>query len=252
MHSQLTLRTVAALSLLLCVMVASAQPTTAASAPTTEIAVLRAQLQVTQSFHDSFVTMAVLALSTAIAITLALAAFSWFTSKANYERDRDLLREQTKLIRDETKVALREHLAELRSELEAALTAREVAIRSAVKKDLDAKVAAIARVAEEAKEIAIDLQAVAKLAEAQHSVERKMYGWAIYLYCQALELYAKIDADIDEAGEVFDKINAIVALPSVMIKSDNLSSSVAILQALPRRHSTIVEALIPRLKALLA
>ena len=111
-----------------------AQSALAASAPTTEIAVLKAQLESSRQFHDSFVSMVQWAFGTAIAITLLLAAFGWFTNKSNYDRDRLLLSQQVQMIREEIQTAFNERTQTFKAELSAGLSARQSEIETTVRK----------------------------------------------------------------------------------------------------------------------
>ena len=53
----------------------------APSVPASEVALLRSQLETMRFFHDSFMSLAIWALATAVAIVLALTVFSWFTNE---------------------------------------------------------------------------------------------------------------------------------------------------------------------------
>jgi len=240
-----------AVLMLACVEVC-AQAAGAASSPSAEVQVLKAQLESMRSFHDSFVSMAQWALGTAIAVVLSLAVFSWFTSKTNYERDRDLLKQQAQSLKDEIALQLQKELLESRKALEATLTTKQAAIQKAVEAAVNPKIQAAQSAAKDANDLALELKADAEFNEAKTAQKEKRYAWAVYKYCQALEIYVKRETDFYEASDALDAINEILKTPGVSMDADTVSSAVEVLQRLPKQHHAATESLIARLKRALA
>lgn len=246
-----TLFTFSALMALTCVDV-YAQASGSASAPSAEVQILKAQLESMRLFHDSFVSMAQWALGTAIAVVLSLAVFSWFTSKTNYERDRDLLKQQAQSLKDEIAIQLQKELLESRQALEAGLVTRQATIQKAVEAAINPKIQAAHLAAQEANDLARELKADAEFNEAKVAQKDKRYEWAVYKYCLALEIYVKRQTDFYQASDALDAINEILKTPGVSMDTDTVTSAVETLQRLPKQHHAVTESLITRLKKALA
>jgi hypothetical protein len=231
---------------------AYAQASGAASAPSVEVQVLKAQLESMRSFQDSFMSMAQWALGTAIAVVLSLAAFSWFTSKSNYERDRDLLKQQAQALKDEIAVQLQKELLASRQSLESGLAARQGTIQKAVEAAVNPKIQAAQSAAKDALDLSLEMKASAVFEEAKAAQNHKRYEQAVYKYCQALEIYIKRQTDLYEASDALDAINEILKTPGISMDADTVTSAVEILQRLPKQHHPVSESLIARLKKALA
>ena len=231
---------------------ASAQASLAASAPSAEVQVLKAQLESMRLFHDSFVSMAQWALGTAIAVVLSLGVFGWFTNKTNYERDRDLLKQQAQSLKDEIALQLQKDLLDSRKTLEAALGTRQAAIQKAVETAVNPKIQAVLSTAKEANDLALELKADAEFSQAKTAQKEKQYQWAIYKYCQALEIFVKRQTDFFQASDALDAINEILRTPGISLDADTVNSTVEILQRLPKQHHAVAESLIARVKKALA
>ena len=172
---------------------ASATPSNAASSA--EIQVLRAQLESMRFFHDSFISMSQWALGVAITIVLSLAVFGWFTNKANYERERDLLLQQAQQLKDEVANLLQTRINESRKELEASLNSRQAAIQKAVESAIQPKINSIQSTVKDVGDVALELKADAEFKEAKEAQQSRRYEWAVYKYCQAIEIYVKRETD---------------------------------------------------------
>lgn len=229
---------------------ASAVPSNTAS--NVEVQVLRAQLESMRFFHDSFISMAQWALGTAVAVILSLAVFGWFTNKASYERERDLLKQQAHQLKDEVMNLLQMRVIESRKELEAALNTRQAAIQKAVETAIQPKISAVQSAVKDANDAALELKADAALKEAKEAQGSKRHAWAIYKYCQALEIYVQRKTDFYEASDALDAINEILKTPGLTLDADAVSGAVESLQRLPKQHHAVTESLIKRLKIALA
>lgn len=115
----------------------------AVSAPSVEIAVLKAQLETTRQFQDSFVSMGQWALGVAVVVALALVAFSWFSNKATYERHRQALRDKAASLRASMGDAMASQVKLAAAELDQTLAAREASIQAAAVSALQPKVIAL-------------------------------------------------------------------------------------------------------------
>ena len=252
---RLLLLTAALLLSALCVSAATTTATAASAAshplPSTEVAVLRAQLETTKQFHDAYMTVTVWALGTAVAIVLALALFSWFTSKSNYERDRAFLEEKVTQLRAEISTLSEKASSQIQTETTAALESRQAAITKSIEASIAQKLTSLSRRITESKGLALDLHIAAKLEKASQSVGQKMYDFAIVEYCEAISLQVQRGSDSYLAGDVFDKINETLRVPGLSISADNLTDAIATLEALPVAHKHITDSMIPRLKSFL-
>ena len=229
-----------------------AQASAAASAPTAEVIALRANLDAFKQFHDSFVAMSQWAFGTAIAFALSLALFSWFTNKSNYERDRDLLRQQVQTLREEIEVLVAKATTAAAKELEESMGKRQTAIQTAVEKSLQARLDTVARASKEATDLALGLKADSLIAIARAAQKEKRFAWAVYKYSEVLEIYVKRGTDFYEAAEILDEINTILKTPGASMDADAVSSAVAVFERLPKQHGPVAESLISRLKSALA
>lgn len=226
------------------------QPVASVDEQKTEVAVLRAQLETTKQFHDSYMTVTVSALGTAIAIVLALAVFSWFTSKSNYERDRAFLEEKVAILKRELEANAKRQADEIRKELVTTIDTRQAAISKAVESALTQKISTLSVEINRVKSTALELKIETQLNTAKTSLKDKMYDYAIAEYCEAIRLHVERGTDSFMAGDIFDKIYAILKIPDVHMSADNLKEAIDILEALPKDHKYIAEQLVIRLKNL--
>ncbi len=187
-----------------------------------------------------------------VAIVLALTVFSWFTNKANYERDRDLIRQQTAALREELAGLLVQKIADARQELEKDLSSRQVAIRQELERAFQPKLDNLQAEIRAAADVALELKGQLEVQEGDQAANDKRYQWAIYKYCEVLDIYVKRRTDFYQAAEVLDKIGRIVKIPGVSLDADTVNSTVQALQLLPKQHHAVVEELIPRIKKALA
>ena len=232
------------------VTVLAAEPASApaSAAQAAEIAVLKAQLDVMRQMQDSFLSMAQWALGTAVAVGLALAAFGWHTNKTNYERDREALQSEAKALRDSLAATLKEGLREAQSAVDQSLAARQTAIQAAVEKANQAKLDAQAAKLNGVRDDVYQIQAESMEKEADESVTKAMYGWAVYKYGQVLDLYVTRHTDEYEAADILDKLLKIVRTQGVSLDADTVNTAVETLQRLPKRHHAACEPLISGLK----
>jgi flavin-binding protein dodecin len=224
----------------------------ATSAPTgshaTEIAVLKAQLETTRQFQDSFMSMGLWTLTGVITAALALGVFGWYTSKTNYERDREALQREAKALREATESALKDGIQRAAKTLEDALVARQTAIQQAVEKVVQAKInGLLATIGSLADEV-FELKSAALEAEADAAVVKKNFGSAVRQYGQLLGLQTKAGFDEYEAADILDKLRSVVKVSGTKLDAETVNNVVETLLRLPTRHHAASEPLIKDLK----
>ena len=223
-----------------------------ASAPTgsnvTETAILKAQLETTRQFQDSFISMGQWTLTGVITVSLALAGFGWYTSKKNYDRDRDSLQREANALRDILDSALKTGIQQTGKALEDALTARQTAIQIAIEKVVQARINGFSATISNLEYEVLELKSTALESEADAAAIKKNYGWAVRLYGQLLALQTKGDIDEYEAPGILDKIRSIVKAPGTRLDAETVNTTVEALSGLPRRHQAACEQLIEDLK----
>src|SRR5262249_2729880 len=148
-----------------------------------------AQLDTMRFFHASFMSIVAWALDAAVTIALALAVFNWFTNRANYQRDKELIVEKANALREELTAMVAQKIAEAREELKKRLSARQSALQHSVERALQPKLDKLQAEIKEAAETALELQAELALRDGDEAANTKRYGWAIYKYCEALDTY---------------------------------------------------------------
>jgi hypothetical protein len=227
---------------------AAAQAGTAASAPSSELAVLRAQLETTRQFQDSFMNMVQWTLGSAIAVALALAGFGWYTNRANYDRDRRALEQEAETLKASIAATVSTEVMKVAQSLESTMTARQLFIQQAVEKTFQPKLTAISEQAKNLKGEVFDLKASSLEREAEEAREKENYKWAIYKYCELLDLCVARDTDFYEAADALDSIRDIVRRPNLVMDSDTVNSTVETLKRLPAKHHAACEPLIEALK----
>lgn len=224
----------------------------ASAVQATEISVLKAQLDVMRQMQDSFLSMVQWALGTAVAVGLALAAFGWHTNKTNYERDREALQSEGKAIRDSLAATLKDGMRDAQTAVDKSLAARQAAIQAGVEKTIQARLDAQAAKLNAVTDDVYQIQAESMEKEADESVTKGMYGWAVYKYVQVLDLYVTRDTDEYETADILDKLLKIVRTQGVSLDADKVNTAVETLQRLPKRHHAACEPLISGLKRCLS
>jgi len=225
--------------------------TSATQAVQAEVDVLRAQLETMRFFHNSFMSIAIWALGAAVTIALALAVFNWFTNRANYQRDKELIVEKATALREELTGIVAQKTAEAREELDKGLSARQLTLQQSIERALQPKLDKLQSEIKDAVETALGLQAELAIRDADEAADEKSYGWAIYKYCEALDTYRELQTDFYQAAEVLDKLSKILKTPGISVDADTVSKTVQTLQRLPKQHHPVTESLIGRVKTLL-
>ena len=245
---------IAALGLSIALMgsMAAFAQTDSANTPAAELAVLKAQIETMREYQDQFLSMAQWSLGTVFGLALALAAFSWYTNKTSYERDRDALRQEIKALNDEARAAVLEEIRKASRDLESGLENRQSTIQKAIEKTLDGKTEKLATRISKLNEEVLELKSKSVEREAQESERLGNYRWAIYKYCEFLDLCVKRQTDHYEAGDTLDAIRKILEKPDIRLDADTVTEAVEALKRLPSRYHTAAEGLTERLKKAVA
>lgn len=230
----------------------SAASTAPPNTPATEVAVLKAQLETIRQYQDRFISMAQWSLGTVIGLALALAAFSWYNNKTSYERDRDVLRQESKLLSEEVRAALLEEVRRASRDLDSGLEKRQSTIQNAIEKNLESKTEKLGSRMARLNDDLLELKSDAVEREAKESEETGAYRWAIYKYCELLDLSVKRQTDSYEAGDTLDAMRKILDKPGIALDADSVTDAVEALKRLPPRYHAAAEGLIQRLKRGLA
>jgi hypothetical protein len=217
------------------------------SAPT-DIAILKAQLEMTRQFHDSFITMAQWTLSSAIGIAFAIAAFSWYNNKVSYERDRDFLRQEAQALKDQVRITAEQESKQILLNLHEALTEKQAAIQEAVDKSLQSKIAQVnSRIGTISSNLlALEYKIVKQ--EAEEAFKIKNYNGAHYKYCELLDISVKNGSHHYEASEILDEVKNIQAMSDFRPDADTVNRLVETVKRLPAQHHPFAEFLIDELK----
>lgn len=224
----------------------------AASAPTTELAVLRAQLETTRQFQDSFISMGQWVLASAVGVAFAIAAFSWSSNRIAYERERDFLRQEAQTMRDQIATTIENEVLAVAERLEKTIASKQLDIQEAVEKALKSKFSSLESKISAVNERVLDLLADSMEREAIESLAKQSYAWALYKYCELLDLIVERKTDHYEAGDVLDEIRKIVELPQFEPDADSVSKLTEALKRLPTRYHAVAETLTAKVKTRLA
>lgn len=214
-----------------------------------QAALLRAQLETVREYQDRFIAIVLWALGTVLAVALGLTAFSWYSNKTTYERDREAVRHEREALRQELRALVAEETRRSSQELTATLTERQTTIQQAVAKTLDPKLEKLNEQLTAAVGQIMELTGDALRREAEDAVQKKSYAWAIYNYCRHLDVSVKRGSDHYEVGGTLDEIRKILDTPGVLLRSDDVTSTVEALQRLPQRYRAAAELLVRRVKA---
>jgi hypothetical protein len=222
---------------------ASTQP------PTPELAALRAQIETMREYHDRFIAIVLWSLGIVFAIALGLAAFSWFTNKTTYERDREALRTDRDALRQELRALIADELRGAVQQVTAALAERQVAIQKAVETAVSSKLENVEKRLTNTVEAVIELQDDAIKLEAEQAVREKSHSWALWRYADYLAAAMKHGADRHEINNILDPIRTILETPNLTLDTDVTTKLVDTLKRVPERHSATVEKILERVKA---
>lgn len=216
--------------------------------PAPEVAALRAQLEIIRNYQDRFIAIVQWALTTVVAVALGLAAFSWYTNKTSYERDRDSLRHERETLRQELRALVTEEGQQITKELKSSLSAQQGAVQASLEKAFDAKLEKITARIAKTNEKLLDVESDVVRREAEEAKNTKSYAWAIYKYSELLGLSVKRSADHYEVGETLDAMREILSIEGVSLSSDNVTTAVEALDRLPSRYQAAAARLIERVK----
>ncbi len=237
--------------MLIAAAVVSAQVTAPASPSpnpqTEELQVLKAQLATTEAYQDQFVSMVQWSLGAVLAMALGLAAFNWYTSKASYERDIASLRLENRALHAELSALIKADIEASAKRLIEGLSDRQADIQAAVAKALDPKLSKHSSDISQLRSDVHELQYELIEREAEDAARDKSYAWAIYKYCDLLDISVQNRSDHYQVGAILDAIGKLLDNPATSLSADNVTHAVEALKRLPQRYQAAAQNLIPRI-----
>lgn len=219
----------------------------AASHATEELQVLKAQLETIQDYQDQFVSMVQWSLGAVLAMALGLAAFNWYSSKASYERDIASLRQENKALHAELSAMIKAEADASAKRLVEALSERQKEIQVAVGKSLDPKLQKHSSDIEDLVSDVLELQYERTEQNAKEAVRDERYAWAIYEYCNLLDLSVKNHSDHYQVGDILDEIQKLLGNPKTSLSADDVTHATESLKRLPQRYQAAAQNLIPKI-----
>lgn len=213
---------------------ASASAPVAAAAAAAEIAALRAQIETTKQFQDSFITMAQWALGTAVAVALALSVFAWQSNKTTYERDRESLAREAKNLAAELRTELQTQIAERSKEVVDSLGTKEKSIADALSKTLDARIALVKGKLSDIEDDIQELQEKDLAQQAQMWTDKDVQSNALAVLAELLVHQIKRESGEYFLSETLNKILEISKDSSKSIGADTYAAVNDAIEKLPR------------------
>lgn len=220
----------------------------AANSP--EVTALKAQVATMREYQDRFLDIVQWSLGTVVTITIGLLAFGWYTNKTTYDRDRDALRQERDSLRHELRALVSDEIRRVSQELETAASAAEKPLQERLEKSFASKLSRYDSRLDSITGDILTLQASNVEREAMEAMQKKRYNWAIYKYCDALELSVKRQADHYEVPDILDAIKQALQSPGLKLDADDITRMVEILGRLPTRYQAAAENLIELAKSL--
>lgn len=212
-----------------------------------ELKVLRAQIATTQDYQDQFISMVQWSLGAVLAMALGLAAFNWYTSKVSYERDIQSLRQENRALHAELTALIRTETEAFAKRLVDGLSERQSAIQDALSKIMDKRVAEQSGEISELKRSVLELRFNLTEAEAEEATRDKRYAWAIYKFCELLQISVEQGSDYYQVGDILDAISKLLDNPAIALSADDVTQTVESLKRLPQRYQVAAQNLIPRI-----
>jgi chromosome segregation ATPase len=217
------------------------------STPTEELQVLKAQIATTQQYQEQFVSMVQWSLGAVLAMALGLAAFNWYSSKVSYERDIASLRQENKALHAELSALIKIETEASAKRLIESLSERQADIQAAVAKALESKLAKHSADISQLNSKILELRYTLTELEAEDAEGEKRYAWAIYKYCDLLDISVKNASDHYQVGEILDVIGKLLENPATSLSADDVTHAVEALKRLPQRYQAAAQNLIPRI-----
>lgn len=210
------------------------------TAPTAEVEVLKAQIDTMKSYQEQFVSVITWSLGAVLTMAFGLAAFNWYSSRTSYDRDLQALRHENKALHAELRSLLQRETEQAAKHLLEQFGTKQAEIQSALTKALDSKLSEIGT-------NVLNLEYNFTEFEADEALKGKKYSWAIYKYCQLLEMSVRQGSDHYRVGDILDEIGKVLDKPETSLTADNVTDAVEMLRRLPTRYRTAAENLIPRI-----
>jgi hypothetical protein len=214
---------------------------------TEELHVLKVQLATIQDYQDQFVSMVQWSLGAVLAMALGLAAFNWYSSKASYERDIASLRQENKALHAELTAMIKAEADASAKRLVEALSERQKEIQAAVAKSLDPKLQKHSSDIADLISDVLELQYERIKQNAEEAAKNERYAWAIYEYCDLLDLSVKNHSDHYQVGDILDEIQKLLGNPKTLLSADDVTHATESLKRLPQRYQAAAQNLIPKI-----
>ena len=219
-----------------------------ASASSVEIAVLKAQLETTKQFQESFISMAQWTLGAAVAIALAMGAYAWHTNKTNYDRDRESLSREIKALSAELRTEVQLDLAKHLKTLEDGLSSREKDITATVTKAAEIRIAVLKEKLSEMNSSLLDLQESELSRQAQHWTDTGVHSNALSTLAELLELQTKRDLGEYFLSDTLERMMKLSSDQSKKVGADTISNVVAAIEKLPKTLRSAADPIVEKLK----
>lgn len=211
--------------------------------PSPEVVALRAQVETMKDYQEQFVEVVLWSLGGVVALVLALLAFSFFSSKTNYDRDRRFLEQERKNIEEEIQAKMRHEFVELSEKISLLVSEREDLIKGKIEGSVLSRIGNISSRLDDLKDDVLDLRYDALKREAEEGERSNQIGWAIYKYRQMLEISITRGFDF-QFSDLLDSIKKCLSSSSLKVDSDELSELSSVLKRLPPKYGVASEHLI--------
>lgn len=219
----------------------------ASSETSQELQVIKAQIQTTKDYQEQFLSVVEWSLSAVLAMALGLAAFNWYTSKITYERDIQSLHQENKSLHAELTALLKTETEAAAKLLNDQMSNRQAEIQAAIETLLDQKLSKHASALDNLKYELLDLKFQHIKGEAKRAITEKQFGWAIYKYCDLLDVTIEKGSYYYEIGDALDAMGEILDKPETKLSSDYVTKAVETLKRLPQRYQAAAQNLIPKI-----
>lgn len=216
--------------------------------PSAEVVALKAQIEVMQGYQEQFIEVVLWSLGVVVTMVFGMLAFSWYSNKANYERDRDFLRQERDVLRNELISNVGEELNKISGSLPALISESQAPISQKIEENVSSKISSFVSKIENLKYELFELKYKDVERDADQAVKAKSFNWALRKYCEMLDLSAKRDAGY-EIPNTIDSIKLVLQQEGLKLYADDVSLLVETLGRLPSKYRITSEKLIEMVKS---
>lgn len=212
-----------------------------------EVILLKAQITSMENHQSQLISIVLWSLSSVIAMALGLAAFNWYTSKVSYEREIHAISQEStakyKDLHSEIRSSINEQSQILRSEL----GSKEEEIKNFVIEKLQKKFNAQTAMIDGNRLKIIDLQYNLVELLAENAMKEGRATWAIYQYCDLLEISVKQKSDDYRVTEILDHISKALDTPNICISSNDITKTTNVFKKLPEAYHPAAQKVLDKL-----